>query len=226
MKNKTIVLSLGGSLIAPDKLDTTFLKRFRKLIIDFVKNENRIIIVCGGGKTCRNYLSAASKISRITNVELDKLGIVSTQLNAELVRIIFGKYAYPRVIQDYNIKNLKFKVLLTCGYKPGHSSDFDSVMWAKNYNANFVANLTNIDYIYTSDPKKNNKAKIIKETTWNKMQRIVGTKWDPGANFPFDPKAIKYANKFKLKVAFLNGKKINNLKNFLEDKKFVGSIVY
>jgi len=47
---KTIILSLGGSLIYPDKLDLKFLNKFKKIIEKFVKNGYRFIIICGGGE--------------------------------------------------------------------------------------------------------------------------------------------------------------------------------
>ena len=38
MKKKIIVLSLGGSLIIPDKIDIEFLKKFKKIILKKEKN--------------------------------------------------------------------------------------------------------------------------------------------------------------------------------------------
>ncbi|TKJ17616.1 UMP kinase [Candidatus Woesearchaeota archaeon B3_Woes] len=221
---KTVVLSLGGSLIAPKGVDYSFLKKFRKPILDFIKKGNRVIIVCGGGKTCRKYINAASKITKISNENLDRLGIKATELNAELVRVIFAKYAYYKIEQDYHKKNLKFKILLSCGYLPGSSSDYDAVMWAKNYNADYLVNMTNVDYVYTKDPKYKD-AKKIEALDWNTLQKIVGTKWKAGSNFPFDPIATKIAKKAKLKLAFLNGKNIKNFEKFLNGKKFKGSII-
>ena len=223
---KTVVLSLGGSLIVPDKIDINFLKKFRKAIINFVKKGNRMIIVCGGGKTCRNYLNTAKKITDISNKELDRLGIKSTELNAELLRIIFGKYAYPEIQQDYNKKNLKFKILISCGFLPGTSSDYDAVMWAKNYNADCIANLTDVDYVYTKDPGKYKDSKKLKDLDWKTMQKIVGKKWEAGLQFPFDPIATKMAAKLKQKITFINPKNINNFRNFLDGKQFKGSVVY
>ncbi len=222
---KTIVLSLGGSLIVPKNIDFLFLKKFRKSILNFIKKGNRVIIVCGGGKTCRNYDNAAKKITKISNENLDKLGIKSTKLNAELVRVIFGKYAYSKIEPNYNKKNLKFKILIGCGFLPGTSSDYDAVMWAKNYNADYIVNLTDVDYVYTKDPAKYKKAKKIESLDWNTLQKIVGLKWKAGAQFPFDPIATKIAKKLKLKLVFLNGKNIKNFENFLNNKKFKGSII-
>jgi uridylate kinase len=222
---KTVVLSLGGSLIVPDKVDYVFLKNFRELILRFVKKGNRVVIVCGGGKTCRNYNSAAEKIVRVPNIELDIMGIKATELNAELVRVIFGKYAHRVIIPNFNTKNLKSKIIVGCGWKHGTSSDYDAVMWAKNYKADYVVNLTNIDYIYTKDPRKYKTAVKLEKLGWNLMQNIVGNEWKAGLNVPFDPIATKIAKKLKLKVAFISGKNIKSLNDLLAGKKFKGSMV-
>ena len=62
---RIVVISLGGSIIVPDKINVEFLKDFKKLINDFVEKGNKAIIVCGGGKTARLYQNAASKISNL-----------------------------------------------------------------------------------------------------------------------------------------------------------------
>jgi len=55
MTKKIIVLSLGGSIIIPDKINTRILREFKKIILKNTK-KYRFIIVCGGGKTARNYM--------------------------------------------------------------------------------------------------------------------------------------------------------------------------
>jgi len=221
---KIIVMSLGGSIIVPDKIDIDFLKKFRKVILNFVKKGNKVIIVTGGGKTCRNYNTAAEKISKPSGVELDWLGIAATKLNAELVRVIFGKTAYKKIIPNYNTKGIKSKIIIGSGHLPGSSSDLDAVMWAKNYKADYVINFSDVDYIYDKNPKLKN-AKPLPKLNWNQMQKLVGTKWKAGANFPFDPVATKLCKKLKLKLVFINGKNIKNIDNFLKGKKFKGSVV-
>ena len=46
------VLSVGGSLIAPDAIDTVFLQRLKATIL---KQQGKFVLVCGGGRTARNY---------------------------------------------------------------------------------------------------------------------------------------------------------------------------
>ena len=54
---KTIILSLGGSIIVPDKIDSAFLKKFKRLILKHLPKYN-FVIFCGGGKIARNYQAA------------------------------------------------------------------------------------------------------------------------------------------------------------------------
>lgn len=54
---------------------------------------------------------------------------------------------------------------------------------------------------------------------------MVGNKWSPGLNAPFDPIASKLAQVENIKVAIMNGKNLKNLENYLEGKKFKGTII-
>ena len=52
---KPIIISLGGSIVVPDKIDYNFLKKFRALILKHVKKGKRFVLICGGGATARLY---------------------------------------------------------------------------------------------------------------------------------------------------------------------------
>lgn len=226
MKN-TIIISLGGSLIVPNKIDVDFLKKFRQLILDFVKKGNRVVIVTGGGKICRKYDAAVKNIfPRVNKVNLDWLGIAVTKLNAEFLRVLFSKLAYERVIGNPTQKVItNKKILFGSGWLPGSSSDKDAVLLAKTFGAKTIVNLTNVDYVYDKNPKKFKDTKPLKNITWSDFKKIVGVKWDPGANWPFDPVAAKLAQNYKLRVIVCNGRKLENFKNILLGKKFVGTMI-
>mgnify|MGYP000061571883 CR=1 FL=1 len=40
---KTVILSLGGSVIVPDKVDVAFLKNFKKIIEKYTKKGYRVL---------------------------------------------------------------------------------------------------------------------------------------------------------------------------------------
>lgn len=224
---KTIVMSLGGSLIAPDDLDIKFLKSFRKIILDFIKKGNRVILICGGGNTCRKYQQAARIVNpKVKDRDLDWMGIATTKLNAELVSGIFSDYAMESIMIDPSepVKTKK-KIIVGAGYLPGSSSDKDAVLAAKNFNAQTVINLSNIVYVYDKDPRKFKDAKPQKEMSWKEFVKLVGSKWVPGAHVPFDPIASRLAQKWGMELIVMKGDDLANLSNFLSNKNFKGTVI-
>ena len=176
----------------------------------------------------RNYRDAAIKISRahIANEDLDWLGIHATRLNAHLVRTIFRDIAYPRVIKHYEIiLKVDTPVAIAAGWKPGWSTDYDAVMLCQDYGITQVVNMTNVDQVYDKDPNKFSDAKPLMTVSWKKYRSMVGDKWTPGLNLPFDPIASKLAQKLGVIVKILGGKNLENLGRALDGKPFTGTTI-
>lgn len=221
---KLFVLSLGGSLINPGTIDAKFVRKFKELVVTEVKLGNRFIIITGGGKPAREYQAGLRDSGKPLANDLDWMGIYATRLNAHFMRLVFGRLAHMRVVEDPNIRtDFKEKILIAGGWKPGRSTDDDAVRLAKIYGSNTIVNLSNIDYVYTKDPRKFKDAQKIETISWKDFRKIVGSKWDPGANVPFDPTAAKFAQAHKLRVIIANGKNISNLKKILSGKEFIGT---
>lgn len=226
MKDETIIISLGGSLVVPNEIDVGFLRGFKNLILEEIKRGRRFFIIVGGGRTCRNYQKAAQEISEVSNEELDWIGIASLKLNAELVRVIFGENAHGRVVDNLSEK-LSFEkpIIIGAAYKPGNSTDWDAVLAAQNVGAKKIINLSNTDYVYDSDPKKNPNAKKIEELSWADYRKLIPKEWNPGLNTPFDPVASEMAEKEKIEVIIMNGKPIKNFAKCLNGEKFLGTVI-
>ena len=216
---EVIVISLGGSVIVPNSIDTAFLSRFKRLISSFKRKYN-FIIVCGGGSTARSYMGAAASLSKLNSVSLDWLGIQGTLLNAYLLKTIFDcKITYDPT------KKVKFdSILIAGGWKPGVSTDYDMVLLAQSYKVKKIINLTNVSYLHDKDPNKYKSAKKILEIDWKGLRVIVGDKFISGMNVPFDPIAAKKAQSLGLELVLL-GNDLRELENYLNGKKFKGSLV-
>lgn len=226
MKKSLYIISLGGSLIVPEEIDVKFLIAFRHLILKQAAKGSRFIIMTGGGRICRKYQQALRGIIGSRSAELDWIGIYSTRFNGQLVRLMFGQAAHPHVIDDPNKKVLfKEKILVAAGWKPGRSTDDDAVRLAKIYGANTIINLSNIDHVYTKDPRKFKNAQPIIQIAWKDFRKIVGSKWDPGKNAPFDPVAAKFAQRHAQRVIIVNGANLKNLEKVLAKKSFIGTVV-
>lgn len=208
----------------PKKFNLLYLKKFKKLILDFVKRGNRVVIVTGGGQTNRDYNQAAKKIAKVTNEDLDWIGIYATKLNAQLVRSVFGQFAYERIIEDPTAKiKTDKKILIGSGWLPGCSSDKDAVLLARNLKARAIINLFDQDYVYDKDPDEYPGAKPFKKLSWSKYRKMFALKWVPRLSTPFDPIASKLAQRLKIKAVIMKGTNLNNLKNYLAGKKFKGT---
>lgn len=226
---ETIVMSVGGSLIVPDQIDTVFLAELKDFIVKETANGRHFIIIAGGGKTARRYQDAAAMVSDLKSDDLDWLGLHATRLNGHLLRTIFRDLAHPVIItnpDDILDVPRSAKLVIAAGYRPGASTDLRAIQIAHHVKAHKVVNLSNTDYVYTDNPSTNPEAKIIKDITWNEFRKLIPEDWDPGLSSPFDPVAAKKAENLQIEVAQINGKKISELSNYLNNQDFIGTLIH
>ncbi len=224
---EVIVVSVGGSLLVPDGIDTSFIAQFRETIVKKVEEGFSFYIIAGGGKIAREYRDAAREIdAEATSENLDWTGIAATRLNAELLRTVFGTHADAQVILDTTRRPKKrMGVYIAGGVRPGNSSDFSAVMAAKAVGAKKLVNLSNIDYVYTADPRKDPSAEKIEHTSWKDFRALIPSEWDPGLSSPFDPIAAKEAERLKLEVAVINGAKLEEFEKYVDGNSFIGTVI-
>lgn len=222
------ILSVGGSIIIPKTgFDVDFLKKFRSFILQRLTHGERLILVIGGGATCRLYQQAAARVRSLSSEDLDRIGIYSTIYNAEFVRMILNEQAYAAVITNPNKKIKTSKnLIIAAGWKPGCSTDHDTTLLAKTYGVKEVFNLSNIEYVYDQDPNIHPNAKKIVAIDWKSFRNdIVGNAWSAGKNAPFDPIASRNAEKLGMRVAILKGTDLKEVGKALDGKSFRGTII-
>lgn len=185
-------------------------------------------MVVGGGGPARVYQQAYrnSINDSPSNDEADWIGIMATRLNAQLLKAIFSDICPNPVVYDPTAVELfSGQVLIAAGWKPGFSTDNDAVLLAERFSATQVINLSNIEKVYTDDPKKNPDAKPIDAISWERFIQMVGTEWEPGKNVPFDPVASLRAKKTGIQVICAGGSDLDNLDNILNDRPFKGTTI-
>jgi uridylate kinase len=228
----TTIISVGGSIIAPNEPDVEFLKKFRELVNKLCSEDRgtKFVLVSGGGAPARMYQTAYRAICPgADNGEADWVGVMATRLNAELLRAVMGGLCANPVVTDPSAVNpdcmKNSQVLVAAGWKPGFSSDFDAVVLAEKFGAKRVINLSNIEKVYTDDPRKNPDAKPIDKISWKDFRTMVGDDWTPGKNTPFDPVASKRAEELGLEVVCAAGKNLPNLEAILKGRPFIGTLI-
>ncbi len=223
------VIDLGGSLVVPDRIDTEFLKAFACTLTGYLSQDEarKIILVCGGGTLAREYQKAYREVAaEPQNEAQDWIGITATRLNAELLKQVFSSYCPLPVITDpTDVTVFAGRILVAGGWKPGFSTDYDAVVLAGRFSADAVIDLSDIPMVYTDDPKKNPEAEPIDKISWADFRAIIGDKWVPGINSPFDPIAAALAAENRIKVIVADGRNIENLGDILEDREFEGTVI-
>jgi len=227
------VLSVGGSIIAPDKVDSAVLSGFLSEIKRYLSQnkDDKLIFVCGGGAPARVYQQAYREVVSDPAMQdasaQDWIGIKATHINAELVKAVFGDLCKDKVVTDPTDEGISFsgRVLVAGGWKPGFSTDTDAVYLARRFGAAKVINLSNIAKVYTDDPRKNPDAKPIDSISWADFRKMVGDEWVPGKNAPFDPIASRMAQESGITVICADGRNTANTISILNEGSFEGTII-
>ncbi len=225
-----VVLSIGGSSIIPEgKPDFSFLKGMAQLI---KKSKNSFGLLCGGGTIARMYASAARELGA-GEYEADSIAIRSTRQNAHLMLTALkgaGVEAHERVIEDFEAAKepaRECKAVVMGGTIPGITTDTDSVLLAEAIGAKRLVNVSNVDAIYDSDPRKNPLAKKFQKMTYDSLIALAidSDKRMAGTNFVFDMLACKLIARSGIETHFVSFRNMSDLENAVEGKKHGGTVV-
>ncbi len=223
-----IVLSIGGSSINPDgKPDIDFLKGISKILRE---SRNEFGIVTGGGSIARVYASAAKQLGA-GEYDADAVAIIATKQNAHLLVAALGDIAHPNIPMTFERARMdlgkKHKAVVMGGTIPGITTDSDSALLAEAIGAERLVNISNVDAIYDSDPRKNPKAKKFEKLTYDQLIELAvkSDKRTPGTHFVFDILACKLVSRSKIETHFVSCKNLKDVANAIEGKKHGGTVV-
>lgn len=225
IKKKVVVLSLGGSLIIPEKINYVYLERFKKTVQKMFKT-HKFAVVCGGGAIARAYINALTKEHR-TKEELVKAGVRATRMNAMFMMQFFGNSANSTLPKDMeDVENeLRKNNIVFCGALrviKNSTSDGTAARLAHYLKSDFI-NLTDVPGLYTDNPKTNRNAKLIRKIRWKDFESLANKiKFENGQHFVLDQEAARLIRKSRIKT-YIIGTNVENLENALKGKIFVGT---
>jgi uridylate kinase len=225
-----VVLSVGGSSIIPDgKPDLAFLRSLAGLI---KKSKNSFGILCGGGPIARLYAGAARELGA-GEYEADSIAIRSTRQNAALVLAAlksFGVDAHGAVQDDFERAKeaaRTCKAVVMGGTIPGITTDTDAVLLAEAIGAKRLVNVSNVEAVYDSDPRKNPGAKRFSKMAYDELITLAAAsdKRMAGTNFVFDMLACKLIARSKIEAHFVSYRKMDDVEAAIEGRKHGGTVV-
>ena len=219
-----ITLSLGGSIINPGQIDVPFLEQFSKAIHELIP-KYKFMIVCGGGKVARDYISALPK--GLHEGERDYMGIAATWLNAKLLSYYFKEYSapvLPNTVEELMQQLRQYDVGLSGGFLPAVKTDEDAAIVADLFGSPILINVTNVDGIYDKDPRKHSDAKKFDSLTYREFYEVVSPlSLGAGSNAPFTLIAAKICERSNIRI-IICPKDVDKVKQAIKGKN-VGTII-
>jgi uridylate kinase len=221
---KTVVVSIGGSVVLSDEADALFLKKLTTLFKK-ISNEYKLYVIVGGGNIARRYIQLGRELG-FDEDTLDLIGIEVTRVNARIITNLLGisNEEIPHITNEA-IK-LNFPIIVMGGTDPKHSTDLVGAELAEKTHAVRFVNATNVDGIYDKDPNKYKDAKQLKKVTIDSLIIQYGTTWDAaGKNIFMDEPALEIIKRSKITTYIVNGKRLDQLEKALMGQPFDGTII-
>jgi uridylate kinase len=223
---KTVVLSLGGSVLIPS-LEENRLAEYAS-VLRRLSGKAAFLVVVGGGGEARKYIHVTRDLD-LDEAFSDEIGILVTRLNATLLAGALGEAAYPAVALNQTEALCSAgsgKIVVMGGTTPAQTTDAVAAVLAERAGADLLVNLTSVDGIYTADPKVDRRAKKIDRLTPKELLGIVGSaSLGAGSNTVIDPVAAKVLDRSGIPMLILDGREPANLEEALLKGTYRGSLV-
>ncbi|KYK35077.1 MAG: UMP kinase [Theionarchaea archaeon] len=201
-----LVLRIGGSVLIPTEIDRQVLHTLVREI-DRLKKDHDVFIVVGGGRTARKYIEAAREYSG-EEASLDLLGILSSHLNALLLATCLKD---AELVENFHEVIHAKKLPVLGGTTPGQTTDTVAALLAELVRADLLIKVTDVDGIYTADPKKDATAKKIAKLSFKNLKKLCSKEFKAGISSVIDPVAAEIISKNKLKVVVIGKEDMEDL---------------
>ena len=198
------VISLGGSVAASPAPKLGFMREFARMLTGVVDRGYRVAVVVGGGRVAREYIKCASELGASQEV-CDELGIAVTRMNARLIALALGERAHQRIPRSLEELPEWDRVIVMGGTEPGHTTDAVAAMLAVRLGAEVLVVATDVDGVYSADPKRFPEAVKYARIRAEELEELVGSVHTAGASTIVDPKAVRVIKEHGLRAVVVRG---------------------
>ena len=186
MRYQRVLLKLSGEALMGEQnmgIDPSVVAMVADQIKDIQKHGVEVGLVIGGGNIFRGVAGATKGMDRVT---ADQMGMLATMINALALqdaleqkqvqtRVLSG-IEMPRIAESYirrrAIRHLEKGRVVIFGSGTGNpyfSTDMAAALRANEISAQVVLKATNVDGVYSADPKKDAKAQRFEKVTFQEV---------------------------------------------------------
>ncbi|MEM2874803.1 MAG: UMP kinase [Candidatus Hadarchaeales archaeon] len=223
-----VTVCVGGSILAPNGPDVECISEIAKALAMLKSDRHEVLVVTGGGGTARVYIEAGKQLN-LSSSRLDMLGIDVTRLNARMLIMALGDLAEPEPVKTFEDAiqiSLRNKIPVMGGTMPGQTTDAVAAMLAKASASDLLIFISDVDGIYTTDPKRDPSARKIERMTNKELAAQFGlVKGEPGMRTPVDPVAARIIERLKVRTVFIGKGEIRRLREIVRGEPHSGTTV-
>lgn len=208
-----IAIKLGGFSFPAD-LDVEKIRTYAELFSRLQNDGNRLVIVTGGGKNARKYIEASRRLGA-NEAFCDEIGIEVARLNARLLITSLDEDAYPEVPE--NLEELKRffqlgKIVVMGGLQPGHSTNAVAALAAETIGASVLVNVTDVEGVYTADPKRDPEARKIDEIAAEELLGLASRESLAAGSYELmDPLSVMIIERSHIPTWIVSGEEPENI---------------
>ena len=221
-----VVVKLGG-FVFPSDPDPTAIRSYADALRRVSEEGHRLVVIAGGGGDARKYIKAARRLGASEYI-CDLLGIEVSRLNARLLSSTLGELAYPELPTSLSLLRDAFevgKIVVAGGMQPAQSTNAVAALSAEAVGADLLVNATNVDGVYTSDPKSDPSARKLDAIETRDLLRLVlNGRMDAGTYELFDPVAIRIVERSGVRTRILDGRTPGNIEKAARGES-IGTLV-
>ncbi|MCK9368686.1 hypothetical protein M0R04_01790 [Candidatus Dojkabacteria bacterium] len=215
-----MVIKVGGSLFYNEKLEINekVLGYVKKWYEEYKSKLDNIVFVTGGGRLSRDIGEKVKSFAKFEG-DVHSVAMEATQLNAQVLKAYLNDQTIftPQRLGDayeYLIEDGDGKTMVSGGLKHGWSTDMDAAIFADILKEKKVYKLTDVEGVYTEDPKKNPNASIIEDITWGEFMKKFGisksSKHLPNLHVPVSAESAVFCETKGITMYIAGGKNIHN----------------
>lgn len=229
MSNLSYVIKLTGYIFNLNDSDNyKELYNLSKYIKELYSQRRRFVIVVGGGAFLRRWIDYLRKYSKVSEFQLDLLGIQFTTLNARIMSMLLYPTAVdtiPKSIEEAVVLAKESdKNIVLGGVSPGFSTNAVAAYLAGQLSVDLI-NMTRVGAVYTKDPEVYDDAEKIDQISISMLSKLLSSYKESAGHYPLlDRTSLKILKKYKIRTYIIPAT-VSALKNLLQGS-CEGTIVY
>jgi uridylate kinase len=221
-----LVIRIGGSVVA-SPFKPELINAYAELLLKLKQKGHHVAVVVGGGSLSRELITIA-KAMGLEETAQDEVAISVSRLAAQLMLLKLNRESFlsvPVAVEDAAKRVEKDGIVVMGGLKPGMTTDTVAALLAERVSADLLIKATDVDGVFTKDPKKYRDAKLIDSLSYDELSRVFEKqRHEAGIHQVIDPEAVRILRKSKIKTVVVNGFKPENVLAVVKGEK-VGTVI-